>query len=61
VNPLLPYNWFWLVAGVIPFFILGAGIWYELHKMRKNNERDYIPSSYPTPKEVDDLLDERLR
>jgi hypothetical protein len=39
MNPVLPYNWFWLLAFVIPFFILGVGVWYELHKIRVNEEK----------------------
>ena len=46
-----------LAVVLVPLF----GIWYELHKMRKNDERDYTPLPYPTSEEVDDLLDDRLQ
>ena len=41
VQPLLPYNWFWLLAFVIPFFCLALWHCIEEHKIRKILEKRY--------------------
>jgi hypothetical protein len=46
-----------LAVVLVPLF----GIWYELHKRRKNDERDYTPLPYPTREEIDDAIDNRLQ
>jgi hypothetical protein len=59
VNPLLPYNWFWLIAFVIPFLVVAILAVIALFKIANQCKRynDHRPMLYPD----EDLYDKAAR
>jgi len=51
----MDYQIFWAVVFGIPAVVLGGGVWYELHKIRKSMEKKAVRY------QDDDLFDARVK